>query len=112
MSHESEIEITNEFINIRLQERYFTKIYWHQFDVIKILKIKNKWSSWKRVLRFRKFEFNFQFYSKYPNYNADLKYVTTLSINSRNFTENNIEKIIETLEIFASELKKLIIMLN
>ncbi|MFX1429155.1 MAG: hypothetical protein ACFFCY_03195 [Promethearchaeota archaeon] len=108
-SRESEIQITDEFIQVILQERTYFKINWNQLDVIKIQHRKLKWYNWKRIFLLKKLELIFRFYSYYPNYKADMKYISTLSISSRNFTEKNIKKIIESLKIFASEFEKSII---
>ncbi|MFW9968854.1 MAG: hypothetical protein ACFFDF_01555 [Candidatus Odinarchaeota archaeon] len=105
-SRESEIQITEEFIMVILQERTYFTINWSQFDVIKVQRRKFKWYNWKRILLLKKLEVIFQFYSYYPNYKAEMKYISTLSISSRNFTKTNIKKIIESLETFASELEK------
>jgi hypothetical protein len=107
-SRESEIRITDEYIKVILQDRTYFTIKWNQFEVLKIHRRKMKWYNWKRIFLLTKLEIIFQFYSYYPNFKTKMKYISTLSISSKNFTEKNITKIIESLEIFASELKKFI----
>jgi hypothetical protein len=106
LSRESEIQISDEIIKVKAQEKPYFLIHWKEFDRIKIQKIRFKWYHWKRIFRFKKFEFELKFYSKYTNNQKDMKYVATLILSSRNFTEKNFTKIIETLQTYAYKFNK------
>lgn len=103
---ESEILISDALIKVMVQEHPYFLIFWNEFDVIKIKKRKIKWFQRKRISQLKKFEVEFRFYSYYPNYQKDMKYITNLMLSSRHFTEKNLFRIIDALHIFASELNK------
>ena len=104
---ESAIRITNEYITVKIREEPSFFIWWKDFDAIKINKKPKKW---KIIQKLNAKRYKIQFYSIYPDYSKNFKFISSFELNTTHFSIQKCNEIIKNLQIFSNNLnKKLII---